>query len=214
MARIASSARSSAPLGCSGRSKFNNIFHVAIETEKKFRLDAKQFAKLPDRLKKIGAEFAGEVFEENYLHRGGVLDNRDAVLRLRKTNNKTTLTYKESLRSVRDVKHKTEYETDVSDVNEMEEIIRQLGYRLSVVYEKRRRTWHLGKVEIVLDELPFGLYMEIEGTPRNIAVAEKKLGMKKLVPEMRGYPRLTVKYGRMKKSVMEARFKRSNGTKK
>lgn len=187
---------------------------MAIETEKKFRLDSKQFAKLPGRLKKIGAIFESEVFEENYLHRGGVLDNRDAVLRLRKTGNKTTLTYKEGLPSVRNVKHKTEFETEVSDVNEMEEIIRQLGYRLSVVYEKRRRTWHLGKVEIVLDELPFGLYMEIEGTLGNIARAEKKLGFKRLVPEMRGYPRLTVKYGRMKKGVMEARFKNANGNQK
>jgi adenylate cyclase class 2 len=181
---------------------------VAIETEKKFRLDPKQFNKLPNRLKKIGAVFAGEVFEENYLHRGGVLDGRDAVLRLRKTGEKTTLTYKESLRMSGDVKHKTEFETEVSDVDEMEEIIRILGYRLSIVYEKRRRTWHLGNVEIVLDELPFGLYMEIEGTQRNIAAAEQQLGIKKLVAEQRGYPRLTIKYGRMKKSVMEARFKK------
>jgi adenylate cyclase class 2 len=186
---------------------------VAIETEKKYRLDAKQFAKLPERLKKLGAVFEDEVFEENYLHRGGVLDNRDAVLRLRKTGDKTTLTYKESLPSVRDVKHKTEFETVVSDVNEMEEIIRTLGYRLSIVYEKRRRTWHLGKVEIVLDELPFGLYMEIEGTPRSIANTEKKLGIKKQALELRGYPRLTIKYGRMRKGVMEARFKRSDGGK-
>jgi len=199
---------------CPALVRLTNIVDVAIETEKKFRLDPKQYAKLPGRLKKIGARFAGEVFEENYLHRGGVLSNRDAVLRLRKTGEKSTLTYKESIRSVRDVKHKTEFETEVSDVNEMEEIIRKLGYRLSVVYEKRRQTWHLGNVEIVLDELPFGLYMEIEGTTRNIAIAEKKLGIKKLIPEARGYPRLTIKYGRMKKSVMEARFKRSNGDKK
>jgi adenylate cyclase class 2 len=182
---------------------------VAIETEKKYRLDPKQFEKIPKRLEKLGAVFADEVFEENYLHRGGVLDGRDAVLRLRKTGDKTTLTYKESLPNSGDVKHKTEYETEVSDVDEMEEIIRVLGYRLSIVYEKRRRTWHFGNVEIVLDELPFGLYMEIEGTQRNIAIAEKKLKFKKLVPELRGYPRLTIKHGRMKKSVMEARFKRA-----
>ena len=96
----------------------------------------------------------------------------------------------------------------------MEEIIRKLGYRLSIVYEKRRQTWHLGNVEIVLDELPFGLYMEIEGTTRSIAVVEKKLGIKKLIPENRGYPRLTIKYGRMRKSVMEARFRKANGNKK
>lgn len=190
--------------------QFSNITEVAIETEKKYRLDQKQFAKLGKRLERIGAIFEGETFEENYLHRGGVLDGRDAVLRLRKTNEKTTLTYKESLKSTRDVKHKIEHETEVADVDAMEEIIRTLGYRLSVVYEKRRRTWHLGSVEIVLDELPFGLYMEIEGTPRMIAQTEKRLGIKNLSAEIRGYPRLTIKYGRMRKSVMESRFKNSD----
>jgi adenylate cyclase class 2 len=185
---------------------------VAIETEKKFRLQPKQFTKIAKRLKKLGATFKDETFEENYLHRGGVLDGRDAVLRLRKTDDKNTLTYKESIRSTGAVKHKTEFETEVSDVEAMEEIIRTLGYRLSIVYEKRRRTWHLDNVEIVLDELPFGLYMEIEGTTRNISKAEKKLSIKNLIPENRGYPRLSIKYGRMKKSVMEARFKRMNGS--
>ena len=186
--------------------EFSNISQVAIETEKKYRLDSKRSAKIAKKLERLGATFEGETFEENYLHRGGVIDGRDAVLRLRKTDERNTLTYKESLPSSGDVKHKTEFETEVSDVDAMEEIIRTLGYRLSVVYEKRRRTWHLGSVEIVLDELPFGLYMEIEGTPRMIAQMEKRLGIKNLVSEMRGYPRLTIKYGRMKKSVMEARF--------
>jgi adenylate cyclase, class 2 len=179
---------------------------VAIETEKKFRLDPKQFNKIAKRLERMGAVFESETFEQNYLHRGGVLDGRDAVLRLRKTDQKTTLTYKKSLASNGDVKHKIEHETEVSDVDAMEEIIRTLGYRLSIVYEKRRRTWHVNHVEIVLDELPFGLYMEIEGTPQSIARAEKSLGIKNLVAEMRGYPRLTLKYGRMRKGVMEARF--------
>ena len=194
--------------------QFTNITEVAIEIEKKYRLDEKQFTKIAKRLAQIGAIFEGETFEENYLHRGGVLDGRDAVLRLRKTDEKTTLTYKESLKSTRDVKHKIEHETEVADVDAMEEIIRTLGYRLSVVYEKRRRTWHLGNVEIVLDELPFGLYMEIEGTPRMISQTEKRLGIKNLVSEIRGYPRLTIKYGRMKKSVMEARFKNSDNLSK
>jgi adenylate cyclase class 2 len=185
---------------------------VAIETEKKFRLEPKQYKKIAGRLKKIGAVFAEETFEENYLHRGGVLDGRGAVLRLRKTAEKTILTYKESIGNDEDVKHKMEFETEVADVDAMEEIIRKLGYRLSVVYEKRRRTWHMDSVEVVLDELPFGLYMEIEGTAKNISKAEKSLGIKNLTAEMRGYPRLTVKYGRMRKGVMEARF--GNGSRK
>ena len=187
---------------------------MAIETEKKFRLEPKQLSKITNRLEKLGAEFEDEVFEENYLHRGGVLDSRGAVLRLRKTGDKTLLTYKEGIRNNSHVKQKIEFETEVTDVDAMEKIIGMLGYRLSVVYEKRRKTFRLGDVEIVLDELPFGLFMEIEGSHKAIAKAERRLGIKQLKPEMRGYPRLTLKFGKMKGSVMEARFKRINSRKK
>lgn len=182
---------------------------MAIETEKKYRLDKKRVKTVAKKLEKLGAVFESEVFEENYLHRGGLLDERRAVLRLRKTGETTLLTYKESIRYELDVKHKMEFETQVSDVDAMEKIIEMLGYRLSVVYEKRRRTYHLGDVEVVLDELPFGLYMEIEGTYDAIAKAEKLLGIEDLVPESRGYPRLTVKYGKQRGSVFESRFKKA-----
>lgn len=181
---------------------------MAIEIEKKYRLQRKQWGKIEKRLAKLGAVFAGEAFEENYLHRGRVLDARNAVLRLRKTNNKTLLTYKEAVGTNGHVKEKLEFETEVSDVGQMESIIAALGYRLSVVYEKHRTTYHFDDVEVVLDELPFGLYMEIEGTHKAIAAAEKRLGTKKLKPEIRGYSRLTAKFGEMKSSVMEARFKK------
>ena len=182
---------------------------MAIETEKKFRLDPKQLVKINSRLEKIGAVFAEETFEENYLHRGGVLDSRNAVLRLRKTKEKTLLTYKEGLRINSHVKEKIEFETEVADVDETEKIIGALGYRLSIIYEKKRKTFHLDDVEIVLDELPFGLFMEIEGTHKAIAKAERRLGIKRLKPEIRGYPRLTMKFGKMRGSVMEARFRKS-----
>jgi hypothetical protein len=63
-------------------------------------------------------------------------------------------------------------------------------------------------VEVVLDELPFGLYMEIEGTSDAIEKAQKKLGLKELEFEPRGYPRLTIKYGKMNGEVAEAKFER------
>lgn len=183
---------------------------MAIETEKKYRLDKKRLVEITAKLAELGAEFASEVFEENYLHRGGVLDERAAVLRLRKTGSRTLLTYKERMASEADFKHKIEHETEVADVNETENIIEKLGYTLSVVYEKHRKTFHMGNVEVVLDELPFGLYMEIEGSMEDITKAEKKLGIEDLEPEARGYPRLTMKYGKLKGSVTESRFEKSN----
>jgi adenylate cyclase class 2 len=106
-------------------------------------------------------------------------------------------------------KRKIEYETNVSDVDAAEHIIERLGYRLTAVYEKRRKYWRLGDVEVVLDELPFGLYMELEGTEDAIAKVARKLGLKDIEYEPRGYPRLTIKYGKMKGEVAEAKFERT-----
>lgn len=180
-----------------------------IETEKKYRLSPKRHDEIVDRLQELGAVFSKEVFEVNYQHRGGDMDERGATLRLRKIGDFTVLTYKEKVRSDSGAKQKLEYETSVSDVDATEKIIERLGYKLTAVYEKRRKYWHLDDVEVVLDELPFGLYMEIEGTIDSIAAAEKKLGLKDEEYEPRGYPRLTVKYGKDIDGVKNARFTRT-----
>lgn len=183
---------------------------MAIEIEKKYRLDKRRLVEITAKLEEMGAIFSSEVFEENYLHRGGVIDERGAVLRLRKVGDTTLLTYKERYRNdLDDIKHRIEHETTVADVDAMERIIEKLGYKLSVVYEKHRKTWHFGDVEVVLDELPFGLFMEIEGTIDEIAEAEKLLNIEDLEPEPRGYPRLTVKYGKAVGEVFESRFDRT-----
>lgn len=180
-----------------------------IEIEKKYRLSPKRLEEITAKLNEIGATFEKEVFEVNYQHRGGEMDARGATLRLRKIGDHTVLTYKEKVKTESGAKKKIEYETAVSDVDATEHIIERLGYKLTAVYEKRRKYWQLDDVEVVLDELPFGLFMEIEGTIEAIESAEKKLELKEVEREPRGYPRLTIKYGRMNGDVAEARFERS-----
>lgn len=184
---------------------------MGIEIEKKYRLDKRRLVELTAKLGELGAAFQSEVFEENYLHRGGVLEARAAVLRLRRIGDRTLLTYKERLRTDTDMKHRIEHETEVADVDAMEQIIQSLGYKLNVVYEKHRKTWRFLDVEVVLDELPFGLYMEIEGEVEAIEAAERALEIQDLVPEPRGYPRLAVKYGKMVNEVSESRFEKKSG---
>jgi adenylate cyclase, class 2 len=179
---------------------------MAIEIEKKYRIDKKRLVELTARLGELDATFLHETFEENYLHRGGQLEEKLAFLRLRKTDTINILTYKEKVVTNGDFKHQIEFETNVSDVEATEHIIEKLGYKLSVVYEKHRKAWQLGNVEIVLDELPFGYYMEIEGSMKDILKAEKMLKADELEVEARGYPRLTLKYGTQNGDVMEARF--------
>jgi adenylate cyclase, class 2 len=181
---------------------------MAIETEKKYHLGEKRLEEITQRLIELGATFQKEVFEVNYQHRGGEMDERGATLRLRKIGDFTVLTYKERIRSDNGAKSKIEFETNVSDVDAAEAIIERLGYKLTAVYEKRRKYWRFDDVEVVVDELPFGLYIEIEGTEDAIAKAEKKLGLKEIEHEPRGYPRLTIKYGKLNGEVSEAKFER------
>jgi adenylate cyclase class 2 len=181
---------------------------MKIETEKKYRLSQKRLDEITDKLIELKAEFRNEVFEVNYQHRGGDMDERGATLRLRKIGDFTVLTYKEKVKSADGTKQRVEFETSVADVDAMEKIIERLGYKLTAVYEKRRKYWDLGDVEVVLDELPFGRFMELEGTPEDIEKVESLLKLKSAEFEPRGYPRLTIKYGKTIEGIAVARFER------
>ncbi len=179
---------------------------MAIEIEKKFRLSDDRREQILANLEGLGAQFVSEDFEENTLYGGGILDEKRAVLRVRKIGNKTVLTYKERVENNSDIKHQTEFETIVESAEEIENIIAHLGFTKALVYEKRRKTWRLRDVEIMLDELPFGLYMEIEGSITAIAEAEMLLDAENFETEHETYPHLTSKFGVKKEFVIEARF--------
>lgn len=179
---------------------------MAIETEKKYRLTEEQFKQIPDELKEVGAEFCGEDFEENMIFGGGSLSENNAILRIRKTQDKTFLTYKQRIQNEFPVKQQIEYETEVSDAEALEQIVDSLGLIKNLVYEKRRRTWKFRSVEIVLDELPFGFFMEIEGTFMAIAEAEMFIGAEEFETEHETYPHLTARLGKQNGNTIEARF--------
>ena len=88
----------------------------------------------------------------------------------------------------------------------MELILEALGFTPALVYEKRRETWTLGKTEIVIDELPFALFMEIEDSEQGIRDVERKLAIKSLRSEKATYPQLTLKHGTDRGGVIESRF--------
>ena len=64
----------------------------------------------------------------------------------------------------------------------------------------------VGGVEVVLDELPFGLFVEIEGEEGAIIAAERLLGLEGAEAEHAPYPELVLSHGREKGGVIEARF--------
>jgi adenylate cyclase class 2 len=179
---------------------------MPIEIEKKYRLTKKQREEVLRRLPEIRAQRKGEEFEVNTLYAGETLEPGRSVLRLRRIGKRAILTYKERFPTRSSIKHQREDETEVADPEAMELILDALGFTAALVYEKRRETWLHGKTEIVVDELPFGLFMEIEGTEQGIREVESKLAIKRLRTEMATYPQLTLKHGKDYGGVIEARF--------
>ena len=62
----------------------------------------------------------------------------------------------------------------------------------------------------MLDTLPFGEFMEIEGSITAIKEAEMILDIEGFVAESETYPRLTARLGTMVGNVIESRFPVAN----
>jgi adenylate cyclase class 2 len=107
----------------------------------------------------------------------GSLAKSGRVLRLRRTEDGATLTYKGPARFEEGAKTREERETAVSDPNEMERILAALGFHRRFRYEKRREEWSMDECVIALDETPIGSFAEVEGDPAAIRRALQHLGL-------------------------------------
>jgi adenylate cyclase class 2 len=179
---------------------------MGMEIEKKYRVTDVQRERVQERLRAVGAERVGEEFEENTLYAGGNLHERNCVLRLRRVGEHAILTYKERFPSTSAIKRQREDETPVENGEAMALILDALGFRPALVYEKRRETWRVREVEVVVDELPFGFFMEIEGEEKAIVETEQLLGLDGVEAVMESYPQLTREHGKRNGEMIEARF--------
>jgi len=179
---------------------------MGIEIEKKYRLTAGQAEELRARVRAVGREVRGVEFEENTLYAGARLDSLRRVLRLRRVEGRVILTYKERETSSAALKRQREDETEVTDGDALASILEALGYKAALVYEKRRATWQVGEAEVVIDELPFGLFVEIEGEEPAIVDAERLLNLVAVEVVHESYPELTRQLGVKKGETHEARF--------
>ncbi|MDQ3753846.1 MAG: class IV adenylate cyclase [Acidobacteriota bacterium] len=179
---------------------------MPFEIEKKYRLTAEEAARLRVRLREVGDEEGSEEFEVNTLYAGASLDPLIRVLRLRRVGERAVLTYKERGTSPSAIKRHREEETEVADAEALAAIFEALGYRPALIYEKRRTTWGVAETEVVVDELPFGLFVEIEGEEEAIIIAERLLDLSAAEAVQESYPELTLTYGTRNGDVIESRF--------
>ena len=147
------------------------------ETEVKLRVASLEGPR--DTLARLGARQVRERhLEDNVLfdEDGGSLAAGGAVLRLRRTPGKCTLTYKGPRRVEGGIKVREEQETVVAGPDETHAILTALGYRPIFRYQKYRETWSYRGQEVVLDEVPVGTFIEIEGDPSGIREVSAELG--------------------------------------
>jgi len=88
-----------------------------------------------------------------------VLTGKKQVLRLRQ-DSRVTLTFK---RPLEQIETREEFEIEIDDIAACRKILDALGYIVTSVYEKYRETFQIDPVQVMLDELPFGCFIEIEG---------------------------------------------------
>jgi adenylate cyclase class 2 len=147
------------------------------EIEIKFRI--KNLPALARKLKQVGFKrLTRSTHEMNALYDlpGQKLRKRGEMLRLRKYGETWVLTHKAKSRTGRH-KVRVELETRVENGQQMDTILRALGFQPSFRYEKYRAEWSDGKGHVVLDETPIGNFGEIEGAPRWIDHTARALGI-------------------------------------
>jgi adenylate cyclase class 2 len=121
------------------------------------------------RLHALGAHLIQErILETNIrfdLPDGG-LRSEGQVLRLRQ-DSEARLTYKSGSANQQGALNRTEIEFVVEDFEKAKAFLEALGYQKLFYYEKYRTTYALQtsevSVHIMLDELPYGNFVEIEG---------------------------------------------------
>ena len=153
-----------------------------IEIEIKLR--SPSVAEALRRLKKLRAKVQNKRhFEENTLYDDGArsLQRRGDLVRLRLCQGVegAFLTYKgPPPKLLPGAKVRTEIEVHVDDPAGLDRIFRRLGLTPTYRYQKFRTVYRAGGLQVMLDELPFGCFIELEGSKRAIDTMARKLGYK------------------------------------
>lgn len=154
-----------------------------LEIEAKFLIE--DLAGIAERLEGMGAVVARpRVFERNvrFDTADDALAVRFALLRLRE-DAMVTMTYKGMPSDdfgdidAGGLRVREELEVELSDFGTAQLILERIGFEVRQTYEKYRTAYQVGDVEVVLDELPYGDFIEIEGEPAAIAQVAHQLGV-------------------------------------
>lgn len=155
----------------------NHNKSYCLEIEVKFL--ANDISSIRERLLSMGACSEGQLFEVNHRYddSNSTLFKAKKLLRLRKTDRNTLTLKKPPAVPNPDYKIHEETEIEVSDFDLMEKILIETGFLVVQSYEKYRETFVSGDTKILIDIMPFGSFIEIEGAEESIKSHSENLGL-------------------------------------
>lgn len=105
------------------------------------------------------------------------LSERAQVLRLRQ-DDQAILTFKSPGEIVNGVISRTELEVVVSNFQTARAILEALGFQVFMTYEKYRQNFKLNDLVASVDEMPYGNFIELEGSsPEHVRATADLLGL-------------------------------------
>ncbi|MBR9677900.1 MAG: class IV adenylate cyclase [Nanoarchaeota archaeon] len=143
--------------------------------EKEIKIKILDYEDIINRLSKIGAKHVGNAFQRTIRFDNSELglEKKGLFLRLR-TGFEDTITMKIKVKN-ENVFEREEIELRVNSIEKMREILNKVGLVKEFVMEKYRSLWTLKGVDVCVDELPFGFFVEIEGEEDKIFEVAKLL---------------------------------------
>ena len=167
-----------------------------IEREVKYQVY--EPIQLIERVKYQNAIYIGYLLEKTIRvdKPNWLLSNSGSYLRLR-TGFKNTMTLKGARKSDSEVCERTELEIEVNDIDLCKKILYDIGFTETLTMEKYRMLWRINDTIVTIDEMPFGIYTEIEGSITSI----------KIISELLNFDfknRITITYWEIYNNIMQA----------
>jgi predicted adenylyl cyclase CyaB len=169
----------------------------SIECELKFRVTGpRDHSRLRALLREKGARLVGTYDEENLRFEGPGKTTRRTSLRLRLLDGGPSgvLTAKGPARFAGGVKMREETEVSVADANAARDLLLALGFQVEFTYQKHRVIWRLDGIDVTLDTLEFGWFVELEGPKEVLPDAARGLGLDPALAVRDSYSALARQY--------------------
>lgn len=174
------------------------------ETEIKIKIDKQVFIRFVKNKPIFKFEKTYGYFTENYENM-----TKGIFPRIKDAGNIALVSVKVKTKNDSKMFERDEYEFEVetSKVESARLMFKALGYGIEHIFEKKRyKLESLNNCDFVIDELPFGYFVELEGTEENIEKSIKDLGLENCERINGAYLKLWDKYKQENKLTGECVF--------